>query len=333
MTAPGGAEAVAGPAVPVDSPGASRMRRALLLILQGLVAAAAVVAVVGAITTQGFFSIGNLQAILSSVGFVGIVAVGMTVIMISGSFVSMSLGTQAAVSAIFFVWALKFGVAPAILATVLLGALVGALQGYAIGGFGANPIVLTIAAVAVLEGLVVVFSSGGTITPPDGAYSFLNATLAGLPISFYVLLAVVAAVELVMRRTGFGKRVYMVGDNGEAARSAGFEIGRVGAGVFGLAGVTAAIAGILLGAYNQGASLLLTGSLTYDAIAATLVGGTLVAGGKGSVWKTLVGAIVIATITDLLLLRGYSSGVQIMVKGLLVIVVVVVVHLRSRGVR
>src|SRR5690606_25577798 len=137
------------------SPRASRVRRLLLIGLQGLVAAAAVLAVVAAATTQGFFSVGNLQAILSSVGFVGIVAVVMTVIMISGSFVSMSLGTQAAVSAIFFVWALKFGVAPAILMTLVLGLLTGALQGYVIGGFGANPIVLTIAAVAVLEGLVV----------------------------------------------------------------------------------------------------------------------------------------------------------------------------------
>lgn len=308
-------------------------RKTILLILQVLVAIAAVVVVIGAITTQGFFSVHNLQAILASVGFVGIVAVGMTVIMISGSFVSMSLGTQAAVTAIFFVWALKFGVAQAILMTIVLGTLIGAVQGYAIGGFGANPIVLTIAAVAVLEGMVVVFSSGGTQTPPNDSYSFLNSTIIGLPVTFYVMLAVVALGEFVMRRTRFGKYVYMVGDNREAAYSAGFPMGAIGAGVFGLAGAAAAIAGVMLGAYNQGASLLLTGNLTYDAIAATLVGGTLVAGGKGSVWKTLVGAIVIATITDLLLLRGYSEGVQIMVKGLLVIVVVIVVHLRSQGTR
>lgn len=307
-------------------------RRVILLILQGLVGLAVLALLVGAATTQGFFSVSNLQAILASVGFVGLVAVGMTVIMISGSFVSLSLGIQAAASAIFFVWALKFGVAPAILMTIAFGYAVGAIQGYAIGAFGANPIVLTIAVVAVIEGMVVVFSSGGTLTPPDNSYSFLNHTILGLPLSFYVMLGTVGVGELVMRRTRFGKQVYMVGDNREAAYSAGFPMGRIGIGVFGFAGIAAAIAGVMLGAYNQGASLLLTGSLTYDAIAATLVGGTLVAGGKGSLWKTMVGAIVIATITDLLLLRGYSSGVQIMVKGLLVVVVVVVVHLRSQRV-
>jgi ribose/xylose/arabinose/galactoside ABC-type transport system permease subunit len=308
-------------------------RKVILLVLQGLVALAGLVILVGAITTQGFFSVDNLKAILASVGFVGMVAVGMTVIMISGSFVSMSLGTQAAVSAIFFVWALKFGVAPAIAMTIAFGLIIGSIQGYAIGAFGANPIVLTIAVVAVLEGMVVVFSSGGTQTPPNGAYEFLNDTILGLPMSFYVMLGVVAVAELIMRRTTFGRQVYMVGDNPLAAFVAGLPMGKIGAGVFGLAGVASAVAGIMLGAYNQGASLLLTGSLTYDAIAATLVGGTLVSGGKGSVWKTLVGALVIATITDLLLLRGYSTGVQIMVKGLLVVVVVIVVHLRSQGTR
>lgn len=306
-------------------------RRIILLALQALVILAGLAIVIGAVTTQGFFTIDNLRAILSSVGFVGMVAVGMTVIMISGSFVSMSLGTQAAVSAIFFIWALKFGVAPAIVMTIVFGLIIGSIQGYVVGAFGANPIVLTIAVVAVLEGMVVVFSSGGTQTPPSNAYTFLNDTVFGLPLSFYVMLGVVAIAEFIMRRTRFGRQVYMVGDNPLAAFAAGLPMGKVGAGVFGLAGATAAAAGIMLGAYNQGASLLLTGSLTYDAIAATLVGGTLVAGGKGSVWKTLLGAIAIATITDLLLLRGYSTGVQILFKGLLVVVVVIVVHLRSQG--
>jgi ribose/xylose/arabinose/galactoside ABC-type transport system permease subunit len=245
----------------------------------------------------------------------------------------MTLGVTAAVTAIFFVWSLQFGVPVAIVSTILLGILIGAVQGYAVGAFGADPIVLTIAAGAVQAGVVVGISGGSTITPPDDAYSFLNNTIAGLPLTFYVLLGVVIVVELIMRKTTFGRRVYMVGENRAAAYSAGFPMGAIGAGVFAIACGVTAVAGIMLGAFNQGASLLLTGSLTYDAIAATLVGGTLVAGGHGSVWKTLIGAIVIATVTDLLLLRGYETGVQIMVKGLLVIVAVVIVHLRYSGKR
>lgn len=299
---------------------------AVLQVLLGLLAAAVVVL---AATTQGFFTVDNVRAILSSLGFVGILAVGMTVIMVSGSFVSMSLGLSAAVTAMFFLSSLRFGIAIAILATIALGALIGAVQGAMIGGWGANPIVLTIAAGALQEGIAVAISSGGTITPGNDSYEFLNNTALGLPMSFYVLLVLVAVVAWAMRRTKFGREVFLVGDNRDAARAAGLKLGRIGAGVFGLAGATAAIAGILLASFNQSASLLLEGSLTYDAIAATLVGGASIAGGRGSVWRTLLGALAIATITDLLLLRGYDTGVQILVKGLLVLLVVVLVHLRS----
>lgn len=306
-------------------------RRGLMAVLQLLLALAAAAFVVLAVTTQGFFTIDNARAILASLGFVGILAVGMTVIMISGSFASLSLGMTAAVTAMFFLTSLRWGIAIAIIATILLGAVIGAVQGAMIGGWGANPIILTIAAGALQEGVAVALSSGGTITPATESYTFLNETILGVPLSFYILLALVAGVAWMMRRTAFGRQVYLTGDNREAARAAGLRLGWIGTGVFGLAGATAGLAGVLLGAYNQSASLLLEGSLTYDAIAATLVGGAAITGGKGSIWRTLLGALVIATITDLLLLRGYSTGIQIMIKGLLVIVVVVLVHVRGGG--
>jgi ribose/xylose/arabinose/galactoside ABC-type transport system permease subunit len=307
--------------------------RHVLRAVQALGVVALVVVVIGMITTQGFFSLSNLKAILASVGLVGIVAIGMTVIMISGAFVSLSLGTTAAVTAIFFVYALQFGIVPAIMMTIVLGVAVGAVQGLIIGGWEANPIIVTIAAGAVQSGITVAISHGRTISPANDAYQFLNATPLGLPVSLYVLVGLVAIVEFLMRRTRFGHHVYMTGDSRTAARAAGLPLARIGAGVFGLACGVTAIAGILLGAYNQSASLLLDKTLTYDAIAATLVGGAAVAGGRGAIWRTLLGAVAIATVTDLLLLRGYSSGVQVLVKGLVVLIVVVAVHLRSEETR
>jgi ribose/xylose/arabinose/galactoside ABC-type transport system permease subunit len=315
------------PRLPLPRSGPAR--RLLLRLLQALAVAAALAVLAGAVTTQGFFTVDNAKAILSSVSFVGIVAVGMTLIMLSGAFASMSLGTTAAISAMVFVSSLQFGVPVALVLTLALGVAIGAVQGVMIGGWAANPIILTIAAGAVQQGAAVAISQGATIAPPDRAYAFLNETPLGLPVSFYVLLAVVAAGELTLRRTRYGRELRMVGENRDAARAAGLRLGRIGAITFGLACGAAAVAGILLGAFNQGASLLVEGSLTYDAIAATLVGGTAIAGGRGAVWRTLLGAVAIATITDLLLLRGYSTGVQVLVKGLLVLLVVLAVHLRS----
>ncbi len=102
--------------------------------------------------------------------------------------------------------------------------------------------------------------------------------------------------------------------------------------VFLLAGVCASVTGMLLASFNHGASLLLNrGTLNYDAIAATLIGGTAIAGGRGSVWRTLMGVVLIAIITDLVLLRGYSLGAQIFFKGLIMMAFVLLIHLRSRS--
>lgn len=102
--------------------------------------------VIGTVTTPGFMTVENLKAILQSSAFVGIIAVGMAAIMISGNVFSMSLGTTAAVTAITFLWSLRFGIGGAIVLTVLLGLGICAVQGWIVGAIGANPIIVTIAA-------------------------------------------------------------------------------------------------------------------------------------------------------------------------------------------
>lgn len=295
------------------------------------IAAAIIFIVAAAITTPGFLTIHNFRAILGSTTFVGLIAVGMTVIMISGSFVSMSLGTLATVTAIFFVFALQFGVVAAILSTLVLGGLLGWVQGYLIGAWDANPIIVTIAAGALLEGVSVAMTGGQAMSPPDHSYDFLNMTPLGIPLGTFALLALVVAVEFLLRRTRLGREVYLLGESRAAARAAALSLGEIGSSVFLIAGISAALAGIFLASFNHGASLLLNrGTLNYDAIAATLIGGTAIAGGRGSVWRTLLGVILIAIITNLVLLRGYSLGAQILFKGILMVAFVLAIHLRSK---
>ena len=304
-----------------------------LLAIFGL---AAVILALGAvaINTPGFLTPQNFRAILGTTTFVGLIAVGMTVIMISGSFVSMSLGSLATVCAIFFIFALKFGVITAIFSTLALGAVLGLVQGYLIGAWAANPIIVTIAAGALLEGLSVALTGGQAMSPPNSDYGFLNATPYGIPVGTFVLLLLVAAVELLLRRTRLGREVFMLGESRAAARAASLSLGEIGSWVFIIAGISAALAGIFLASFNHGASLLLNrGTLNYDAIAATLIGGTAIAGGRGSIWRTLLGVVLIAAITNLVLLRGYSLGAQILFKGILMSIFVLVIHLRSRGSR
>jgi ribose/xylose/arabinose/galactoside ABC-type transport system permease subunit len=291
------------------------------------------VTIYGATTTTGFLTWSNFKAILTAAAFVGIIAVGLTVIILSGNLFSLALGQTAAISAMVFLYALRIGLVPAILLTLLLGLTIGSVQGFAVGAWGANPIIITIGAAGLMEGMAVWLSHGESIVPPAGETSWehLANPVLGLPAPVYVFLVVTVLLAVVMRRTRFGRQIYLLGENRVAARAAALPITLLTVGAFGIASLYTAGAGVLIGATSANASLLLTGSYTYDAIAAALVGGNAVTGGRGSIMRTALGAIFIATISDMLLLRGYTTGGQILVRGIIVVVVVVLTNLRGRS--
>ncbi len=294
------------------------------------VALLAALIVFGAFTTQGFLSISNFSAILTATAFVGIIAVGSTLIMLSGSLFSISLGTTTAVTAILFMFLLHYGVAPAIVLTLLAGTAIFAIHGALVGLIGANPIIVTIGAGAIQEGIIG-WLSPGDITPPAGAsIHFLARTLFGLPFSVYVFLGLALVLDLCMRHTRFGMEIYLLGENQPAARAAGLPVALLITAAFAVAGFCVAITGVLVAGFAQNVNLQVAGTYTFDAIAAILVGGSAVTGGWGSVGRTVIGALIIATITDMLLLVGADTGMQIFVKGLIVTVVVVLLHLARR---
>jgi ribose/xylose/arabinose/galactoside ABC-type transport system permease subunit len=302
---------------------------AALLGIGGLIVA---VVVVFLLSTDGFASWGNVKAILAASSFIGILAVGQTAVMISGNFFSMSLGVQAAGSALFFLWSLKFGLVPAFLLTLALGAAVSAAQGVAVGLWGANSIILTIAASALITGIVILITGGATVHPPaDGpSIDFLGEHIAGIAVSAFVMLAVALLVQFFLSRTRYGATTFLVGANKAASRAAGLPVAATIVAAFLIAGLCGAIAGIMLSGFQQTASLSLQGTLTFDAIAAVLVGGCSVLGGRGSAIATLLGTLGISAINSALILRDYSDGVQILVKGMVVLAAVILVHLWAR---
>jgi simple sugar transport system permease protein/ribose transport system permease protein len=305
-------------------------RRSVDRPLLAAAALGAALLLTGALTTDGFATWANVKAILASMGVVGIVAVGMTAIVLGGNLFSLSLGTTVAITAMAFLFTLRLGFPVALLAAVALGAAVCGVQGALVGTVGANPIIVTIAAGALQEGVATLLSGGVSVFPPsDASYRVLTHTLLGIPFSVYLLLVVAAAVELLLRGTRFGRELRLVGENRRAGRAAALRVPWVTTGAFVIAGVCAALAGAVVGALNGGATLLLSGTYTYDAIAAVLVGGTAITGGRGSVARTVAGAFVIAAVSDMLLLRGYSTGAQIAVKGTIVLLVIVGLHLRE----
>jgi simple sugar transport system permease protein/ribose transport system permease protein len=291
-------------------------------------------AVVAGAATHRFLSLDNARAILASAALVGITAIGATLVMIAGSAVSLAASQTATITAMIFLATQQLGLAAAIAAALICGVAVTALQGAAIGFWAANPLVLTIAAGFAIGGVATWASGGTTVYPKVTAFNGLNATPLGLPVAVYVLLALTVLAQWVLRRTTAGRQLYLVGENRAAARAAGLPVGRVTVIAWAFLGACIALTGVFLAAFNTSANSELGGTLSLDAIAAVLVGGTAIGGGKGSALRTLGGATAISVISDLLLLRGFSAGVQLLVKGILVLGVVIAVHVRSaRGQR
>ena len=133
-----------------------------------------------------------------------------------------------------------------------------------------------------------------------------------------------------MRLTTIGRQVPLVGENPRAARAAGLPVTRVTVFAWTMFGVMSGVGAAFLGAFNRQANISLAGNLTFDVIAAVLVGGIAIAGGRGSAIGALLGAVAISAITNLLLLRGFDTGAQLLVKGLIVVLIVVALQLRTR---
>jgi ribose/xylose/arabinose/galactoside ABC-type transport system permease subunit len=293
------------------------------------VALAALAVIILAATTHRFVGWDNLKAILSAASLVGIMAIGLTLVTITGSYVTLAVAPTAVVCAMVFLSTLDAGILVAMALAVGVGVTVSAVQGLVIGALAANPIILTIGAGFLIDGVSQRASGGKIVQGATDGYRHLNATLLGLPISVYVMLALAVVLQLFLRRTATGRQMFFVGESRDAASAAGLPVTRLVTVAFAIAGAVMALGGVFIGAFNQGASQGLEGTLTFDAIAAVLVGGTLISGGRGSALRTLLGALAIAAISNLLLLRGMGNGPQIMIKGLLVVTVVLIAHFRS----
>jgi ribose/xylose/arabinose/galactoside ABC-type transport system permease subunit len=192
----------------------------------------------GAADTSGFVTVANLKAILTSTALVGIIAVGMTAIMISGNLFSLSVGQTAAVTAMLFLYALRLDLGVAIALGVLLGLGICAVQGAIVGYLKANTIIVTIGAGLLQAGVATWLSNGNSIVPPAGSTSYvrLSLPLLGIPFAVYVFFAIAILVEFLLRATRFGRMLYLMGENRRAARAAALPVALLTTGAVSLAG-------------------------------------------------------------------------------------------------
>jgi len=296
--------------------------RAVFILLLGILA----------LTTPGFLSKPSILSLLTTVSFIGCVAVGMTLITISGNIMSFCLGAIVGASAMIFIAAVNWGgVAFGFVAALVSGAVLDAAQGFAIGWARANPIMISIAMLALIYGVVEAVGADGTVYAQAGvSYGMFKGDVAGIPIEFVTFLCVTAIGQLILSFTVFGRNVYMVGGSIRAVDAIGVRTWRTVSGAYLWAGLFSALAGIMLSIRYGSASMDYGVGYDYEAVAAVLVGGTLIKGGEGSILRTLGGVMIIAIIQVVLLLRGLRQEWQYLISGLIVLAVII---LHTRGTR
>jgi ribose/xylose/arabinose/galactoside ABC-type transport system permease subunit len=285
------------------------------------------------VMTPGLFSLPSVLALLTTLSFVGCVAIGMVMITISGNIMSFSLGATAAVAAVAFVYAFNaFGLPVAVFVGLAIAAAVSAVQGVLIGGLRANPIIVSIASLALLNGMMNLLTNNATINAE--AASILEPAIRkpfGFPIEAVIFLLCLVLSHFLLSYTAFGRHVFLVGSGLRAADVAAISVLRTITGVYACAGFFAGVAGILLAIrYNQ-ASMEFGLGYDYDAIAGVLVGGVAIQGGKGSVWRAAAGMCFMSVIQVVLLLHGFRQEWQYLIAGLAVMIVILFQSRRLGG--
>ncbi|CAM3393157.1 ABC transporter permease [Kibdelosporangium persicum] len=279
-----------------------------------------------------FLTSDNLFNVVRAVSEIGIIAVGMTFVILIGGIdlsVGAMLGLAAVGSAVLLVEN-DFGLVPAVLVVLAVGLGFGLLQGVASAVFGIQAFIVTLAGLQIARGLARIWSGGQGVAIAYGegpgeapiAFSLLGErTFNGLvPIPALIFVVVAVLAVLFLRGTAFSRHVYAIGGNEKAARLSGVPVTRVKIVVFGICGLLAALAGIIhAGQLNQGSP---NDGLGYelDAIAAVVVGGTSLAGGRGSVVGTVAGALLLGVLNNILALNSVDTNVQLLIKGLVIVV-------------
>jgi ribose transport system permease protein len=311
---------------------AARFRSRESGTLAGLVALCAVFSV----WSPYFLTASNLVNVVQQSVIIGIVAAGMTFVVISRG-IDLSVGSIVAFSGLLTAEALHAGVpiALAIAIGLAVGLAIGFINGVLIAYAGLPPFIVTLGMMSVARGAALVYANGGSISGfAEGFRAIAQGSFLALPIPVVVMTGVYALGALVLSRTRFGRHTYAIGGNEEAAILAGIDVRRAKTAVYGLCGLTSGMAAVLLTARINSAQSVAGTLYELDAIAATVIGGSSLMGGVGTLYGTLLGALLMSVLRNGLNLLDVSSYLQqIAIGSVIVVAVLVDVVMKKRRAR
>jgi ribose transport system permease protein len=289
------------------------------------------------ILTDKFFTPENGLNVLRQVAVNTCIATGMTLIVLTAG-IDLSVGSVLALCGAVTAGLFKYGLAfpssdlfvgftllGALLAGLLLGALLGWFNGFTVTRFNVPPFVATLAMLTIARGFTMLYTKGHPISNLGKDFAFIGAgSLLGIPVPVWLAIIVVLLAVFITQKTKLGRYIYAIGGNEQAARLSGINIKKVKLTVYAFAGALAALGGIIVAARLDSAQPNAGMSYELDAIAAVVIGGTSLSGGKGSVWGTVMGAIIIGVLNNGLVLLNVSPFWQQVVKGGVILLAVII---------
>jgi len=292
------------------------------------------ICVILAFKADGFFSTDNLLNILRNVSMQGIIAFGMTMVIISGE-IDLSVGSAVAFAGCLTAYItqilhsmglpLVISIPSAIILTMVVGSMVGGVTGFIRMKFTVPTFITTLAWMTILRGAAELITDGFPLTPFPQWYNFIGGGyLFGIPFPAIIFILIFFIIQFIMNYTVFGRSIYAVGGNPEAARLSGINVSRIKIFVMAIVGLLAAVSGIMQSAEIMSGTATTATGWELDVISAVIIGGTSLMGGVGRIWGTLIGVIFLGVLVNGMTLLNISEYWQHVVRGILILSAVLI---------
>lgn len=279
-----------------------------------------------------FLQVDNILNVLRQISIVGVLALGMTFVIITAG-IDLSVGSMLSVVVVYTADTVQTrGVLPGVLMALGLGAGLGLINGLGVAVGKVQPFVMTLGMLAFAKGIALIFTEGQPVAITNDAFlAFGNGRTLGIPNPAVVFLVLLVVCMFVLRGTVFGRSVYAVGSNEEAARLSGIAVRRTKCAVYVISGIMVGVAGVLYASQLGVGTPVAGDGKELDAIAATVVGGTSLFGGVGTAGGTFIGAAILGVLSNILNLSGVSPYVQYLFRGGLIVAAVLIQRRGGRG--
>ncbi len=288
--------------------------------------------IVFSVTTPSFRTTGNFLNLLKQVTVIGVISCGMTLVVISGC-LDLSVGSVFSLLNLVSISLQINNNFLGVIMPLVIAVFIGFFNGFIVTKFKVNSIIVTLGSLSLFSGLAQLVTNGAIISGVTGTwYGFIGREkLLGIPVHVYVFFIVAIISQVLLSNTAFGRKIKYVGTNDSAAEIAGIKSGRVRTIAFIISSLFVAIAALIYSSRMTTASPVAGAGYEFDAITAVVIGGTSLAGGKGSIFKTIIGVLLLALIVNILTLYNVMYSFQNIVKGILIIIAIIIdIRVRRR---